>query len=135
MISLSFPQCFQRTQYQFVPVIVTLVTMIMIVLLLQSLTVCSSGGSSRLIQFVHNCSSCWVHLKHHSACLCLSAVAAFSLHIPCTILLVHVFGFAGGGYAVVVMRTAHFAFTVCKSLLILTHVSVPMQCPTGVERF
>lgn len=47
---------------------------------------------------------------------CVSAVAAISLHIPCTILLVHIFGFAGGGYAVVVMRTAHFAFIVCKFL-------------------
>ena len=76
------------------------------------------------MQNLHSCLDCCMHLKEYSVFVDLLAVAAISLHIPCTILLVHIFGFAGGGYAVVVMRTAHFAFTVCKSLLILIDAGI-----------
>ncbi len=40
------------------------------------------------------------------------AVAAIMVHVPGTLLLVHYLGFAGAGWAVVVMRTAHLSFTI-----------------------
>ncbi len=43
------------------------------------------------------------------------AVAAIMVHVPGTLLLVHYLGFAGAGWAVVVMRTAHLSFTVGQS--------------------
>ena len=36
------------------------------------------------------------------------------IHVPGTLLLVHYLGFAGAGWAVVVMRTAHLSFTICE---------------------
>ena len=37
------------------------------------------------------------------------------VHVPGTLLLVHYLGFAGAGWAVVVMRTAHLSFTIGQS--------------------
>ncbi len=42
----------------------------------------------------------------------VGAVAAIMVHLPGTLLLVHYLGFAGAGWAVVVMRTAHLSFTI-----------------------
>ena len=44
--------------------------------------------------------------------LLCGAVAAIMVHVPGTLLLVHYLGFAGAGWAVVVMRTAHLSFTI-----------------------
>ena len=95
-----------------------LLQMIMILLLSERF----KGLQAQQQQQIHAEPAKLLHARHSifTGHVCLFAVAAISLHIPCTIFLVHAFGFAGGGYAVVVMRTAHFAFTVCKSLLSLT---------------
>ncbi|DBA90828.1 TPA: hypothetical protein ACH3X1_004030 [Trebouxia sp. C0004] len=42
----------------------------------------------------------------------MCTVAAIMVHVPGTLLLVHYLGFAGAGWAVVVMRTAHLSFTI-----------------------
>ncbi|DBA75631.1 TPA: hypothetical protein ACH3X2_009067 [Trebouxia sp. C0005] len=42
----------------------------------------------------------------------ICTVAAIMVHVPGTLLLVHYLGFAGAGWAVVVMRTAHLSFTI-----------------------
>ena len=43
--------------------------------------------------------------------VCLPAVAAMLLHMPTTWACVHYLGFAGAGWAVIIMRTVHLLFT------------------------
>lgn len=50
------------------------------------------------------------------------AVAAIMVHVPGTLLLVHYLGFAGAGWAVVVMRSAHLFFTVGESAMCTTRI-------------
>lgn len=59
------------------------------------------------------------------------AVAAIMVHVPGTLLLVHYLGFAGAGWAVVVMRSAHLFFTIGESAMCTTRTE--MQSPFSVQ--
>ena len=60
-----------------------------------------------------------LNLRRNTIETVLPAVCAMAVHIPSTIFLVGHLGFAGAGWAVVVMRTAHLGFTIGKLTLML----------------
>ena len=49
--------------------------------------------------------------------VCVPAVAAMLLHMPTTWACVHYLGFAGAGWAVILMRTVHLLFTAGEPVL------------------
>jgi len=49
------------------------------------------------------------------------------VHVPGTLILVHYLGFAGAGWAVVLMRTAHLSFTICECSLLLPFQQPPVE--------